>query len=230
MSGRSISLRISMTGMIGMIGVLGLVGVGCRPRVGTAPDAGGRGEGSGASDAKDQGYPGPLLDPELLGPDFQWRQRVTAQWDTAAARSFEAVLSKTDGELLLLGLSPMGTPGFVLRLRGGAVEFENHSPQRLPFEPSYIMLDVERVFFPWMDGEGDGTREHTAHGERITEIWDEGRLKRRTFERLDGQPKGTIIVEYDGWNEGDIAPATARLHNGWFGYTLTIETLEQQRL
>lgn len=177
------------------------------------------------------GYPGPLLDPEQLGRDFQWRQRVTAQWGSQQARTFDAVLTKTDGELLLLGLGPMGTPGFVLRLRSGAVEFENHSPQKVPFDPQYIVLDVERVFFPWIPGPlEDGVRTHVAHGEQITETWHAGNLQQRTFQRLEGGPQGVITVTYSGWAEGSRAPARAELENGWFGYRLTIETLEQQTL
>lgn len=197
--------------------------LGCRP----APERTGT-----ASEAPDAAHPGPLLDPNLLGPDFQWRQRVTAQWTDEKARSFDAVLSKTDGELLLLGLSPMGMPGFVLRLRPGAVEFENHSPERLPFDPHYIMIDVERVFFPWIPGEPphDGERSHDAHGSRIAERWRAGRLEERTFRSLAKPDEAPIVVTYEGWDADAMAPRIARLRHGTYGYRLTIETLEQQRL
>jgi hypothetical protein len=178
-------------------------------------------------------YPGVLRPPDAMGPDVQWRQRVTAEWTEhgGGRESFEAVLSKADAELLLLGLSPMGQPGFILRLEDGEIEFENKATRELPFPPRYIVLDVQRVFFPWLDGDPprDGDRGGEVHGERVTERWEGGRLVQRRFERADGQPPGEIRVDYSGWEDGADAPRRAVLANGWFGYTLTIDTFDQQR-
>ena len=177
-------------------------------------------------------YPGTLRAPDTMGPDVQWRQRVTAQWGEARKESFEAVLSKADAELLLVGLSPMGQPGFVLRYAGEDVEFENRSPRELPFPPRYIVLDVQRTFFPWIPGDApkDGERTDRIDGEVIKERWVDGHLAHRSFEREDGEPAGVIAIAYDGWEPGADAPRRAVLDNGWFGYRLTIETVDQQRL
>lgn len=182
--------------------------------------------------AQPVGYPGTLQPPAAMGPDIQWQQRVTAHWGEGQSRGFEAVLSKADDELLLVGLSPMKTPGFVLRLRDGQLEFENRSPEPLPFEPRYIMLDVQRVFFPWIPGPPphEGQRSHRADGEHVTEQWAHGHLVERRFTREDGRPPGEIVVRYEGWNDGQDAPRRVVLDNGWFGYRLVIETLVQQRL
>jgi hypothetical protein len=177
-------------------------------------------------------YPGTLRPPDAMGPDIQWRQRVTAEWPQGK-ESFEAVLSKADAELLLVGLSPMGQPGFVLRhAEGQHIEFENRSQRELPFPPRYIVLDVQRAFFPWIPGEppADGERSHRVDGERVHERWADGRLQQRRFEREDGRPAGAIEIHYEGWEEGADAPRRAVLDNGWFGYRLTIETVDQQRL
>ena len=133
------------------------------------------------------GYPGTLRSPDELGPDVQWQQRVTAHWE-GDAQSFEAVLSKADDELLLVGLSPMKTPGFVVRLHDGEVELDNRSPQEVPFDPRYIMLDVQRVYFPWIPGEppADGERSHHTGGELVTERWAGGHLQERRFRREGG--------------------------------------------
>ena len=179
-------------------------------------------------------YPGVLRPPDTMGPDVQWRQRVTAEWTQQGGgrESFEAVLSKADAELLLLGLSPMGQPGFILRLKDGEIEFENKAKRQLPFPPRYILLDVQRVYFPWLDGAppNDGERTEEVHGERVTERWKDGRLVHRRFQRADGQPPGEIKVDYSGWEDGADAPRRAVLANDWFGYTLTIDTVDQQRL
>ncbi|MEM9457065.1 MAG: DUF3261 domain-containing protein [Myxococcota bacterium] len=187
--------------------------------------------GSAAGPEAPAGYPGTLRDPAQMGPDIQWQQRVTARWQDDT-QSFEAVLSKTDHELLLVGLSPMKTPGFIVRLTNGEVELENRSPQEVPFDPRYIMLDIQRVYFPWIPGEPpvDAERSHRVDGEQVTERWAQGQLRQRRFVREDGRPPGEITVTYEGWEDGQDAPRRAVLDNGWFGYTLEIETFVQQRL
>lgn len=203
---------------------LALLLSGCRPPSSGAPPA-------APGDEAAVGYPGTLRPPAQMGPDIQWQQRVTAHW-TDEAQSFEAVLSKTDQELLLIGLSPMKTPGFIVRLADGQVQLDNRSPQEVPFDPRYIMLDVQRVYFPWIPGEppSDGERSHHTDGERVSERWAGGRLVERRFRREDQRPPGEITVTYEGWEEGQDAPRRAVLDNGWFGYTLEIETFVQQRL
>lgn len=198
----------------------------CRP---TSP--GGHATAPEAEPEADVGYPGTLRPPAAMGPDLQWQQRVTAHW-ADDVQSFEAVLSKTGDELLLIGLSPMKTPGFVVRLADGEVELDNRSPQPVPFDPRYIMLDVQRVYFPWIPDEPptDGERSHRTDGEHVTERWAGGRLMERRFRREDARPPGEIRVTYEGWEDGMDAPRRATLDNGWFGYTLEIETFVQQRL
>ena len=216
--------------------VIGLV-LACSPPAPVAPDG-------------PATYRGVLLPVSPLPHDIQWRQRVTAHW-AEGTRSFEAVLSKRGSELQLLGLGPMGSVGFVLRLAGASapvgeatglratetprVEFDNHSPLSLPFDPRYILLDVQRVFFPWLgrksaDAEQAGWRSGSVGRERIEERFEKGRLVQRRFRHLDDAPHGEIVVRYEGWEVGRDAPRRALLENGWYGYSLEIETLTQQRL
>lgn len=176
-------------------------------------------------------YPGTLRPPKELGADFQWRQQVIARWPEGT-RSFDAVLSKTGDELLLVGLGPMDTPGFVLTLDAQAqLKFENHTGQAVHFNPRYVVLDVQRVFYPWFPAaSSSGIRETVADNERVTETWKNGTLYQRTFERLDNNPPGQIVISYTGWTQGSRAPKSATLSNRWFGYSLTIETIEQSSL
>lgn len=177
------------------------------------------------------GYPGTLRPPSELGPNVQWEQRVQAHYGDSV-RSFDAVLSKADDELLLIVLSPMKTPGIVVRLADGEVEVDNRSPQPIPFDPRYMMLDVQRVYFPWIPGDppADGERRHETNGEVVIETYADGHLEQRRFRRLDARPPGEIVIDYRGWQPGADAPRHAALQNGWFDYALTIETLVQQRL
>lgn len=187
---------------------------------------------SGAPPSRDAStqreYPGTLRPPAALGTDFQWRQQVTAKWPQGT-RSFDAVLSKSGDELLLVGLGPMDTPGYVLRLDAQAqLHFENHTGEEMRFNPRYVLLDVQRVFYPWFpEGLKSGTREVSVDQEHVTETWKDGVLTERTFQRLDNDPPGKITVTYVGWKPGSRAPERAVLNNGWFGYSMTIETFEQ---
>lgn len=171
---------------------------------------------------------GVLHSPSELGGDFQWRQQVTAQWPTGT-RTFDAILSKEGSSLLLVGLGPMDTPGFILRVDDkGVLSVENNTGQPMPFDAKFVLLDVQRAFYPWFPaGLASGTRSVTRDGETVEETWRDGRLQKRRFVRVDGNPRGVIEVSYVGWSPSDRAPKRATLENGWHGYTLIIETLEQ---
>jgi len=184
---------------------------------------------------RDADYPGVLRPPRDLGIDVVWRQRVTATW-ASGERGFDAAIQNQANVLTVLGLSPVGAPGFVFQLDDQAVSVKNDSGERLPFPPRFILLDVQRVFFPWLgDGVGifgpreDGDYEAEQDGELVREVWRRGRLQERSFERLDGAPAGRIHVAYQ-WDEGQTAPRRAVLDNGWFGYSLAVETIEEHLL
>lgn len=178
---------------------------------------------------RDADYPGELLPPAALGTDLLWQQRVTASWGESDERGFDAAVQKQGDELLVVGFSPLGQAGFVLKLRDGLVAFENKTDMELPFPPRYVLLDVQRTFYPWLphdDVPADGERTAVVGAEHIVEVHRVGRLVERRFTRLDGVPAGTITVRYE-WSDGDagrIAPRRAVLDNGWFGYRMTVDT------
>lgn len=184
-----------------------------------------------ASEAQAAAAIGVLRSPAELGADFQWRQQVTAHWPTGT-RAFDAVLSKEGSNLLLIGLGPMDTPGFVLRVNDqGDLSVENNTGQPMPFDAKFVLLDVQRTFYPWFTTPlTSGTRATTRDDETITEVWRDGHLTTRRFVRVDGRPQGVIEVSYDGWSPMNRAPKRATLVNGWHGYTLVIETLDQASL
>jgi hypothetical protein len=177
--------------------------------------------------------PAALLPASTLGFDFQWRQRVSASWPSGK-QSFDAVLQKQKGELILVGLSPLGLPGFVLRLReSGALEVENRTGQDLPFEPAYVLSDVQRVFFAWLPAPAPGWsgEQRGQRGDvQVVETYAAGRLAGRSFERQTPAGIERVTVSYGPLAPGADAPSVAELHNPLLGYALRIDTLEQSRL
>jgi hypothetical protein len=177
--------------------------------------------------------PPELMPPSALGYDFQWRQRVTAHWPTGT-QAFDAVLQKREGQLILVGLSPLGLPGFVFRLsESRELQVENRTGQALPFEPAYVVADVQRVFFPWLDAVAPGftgDRSGERAGTVVHERFERGQLRERQLTRETAAGREHIVVHYDATEAATDAPARADLKNQLLGYELVIETLEQTRL
>ena len=170
----------------------------------------------------DADYPGELRAPATLGFDVVWQQRVTAAWGDGEQRGFDAAVQKRGGRLSVLGLSPTGSLGFAFVLQDGAIAVTNNTEMELPFPPRFIVLDVQRVFYPWL---GEGTAEGDVDGEHVVETRDAvGRLVERRFRRLVGPPAGELVVRYE-WGDADRrGPVRAELDNGWFGYRLIVDT------
>lgn len=188
---------------------------------------------------RDLDYPGTLLDPTQLATEAVWQQRVTATWQPPGQqpqeRGFDAALQRQGGTLTVIGLSPLGTVGFSIQQTKNGIDVVNNIEDQLVIPPRFILLDVQRTFFPWTCPEWraqpeDGTRTGRLADEEITETWQGGRLRQRTFRRLDEQPAGMITVTYE-WQKPDWAvPSRAVLDNAWFGYQLTITTSSETRL
>ncbi|MGB3052069.1 MAG: DUF3261 domain-containing protein [Polyangiales bacterium] len=173
-----------------------------------------------------------MLLPTAIGEQFLWRQHVTASWSDGS-ESFDAVLQMHGEELMLMGLGPMGRPGFIATLTTSGVTFENRSGRSLPFAPEHILADVQKVFYPWLGpvpAGFSGTRTGEHKSLMISETYAGGRLLTRVFERSDAVERGELRIRYEGWLPGLSAPQRAVLDNVWFGYELTIVTVEQHRL
>ncbi|TPV96822.1 MAG: DUF3261 domain-containing protein [Myxococcales bacterium FL481] len=203
--------------------VLTASGLTCRPQRAASPAA-----SAGSNDGPRRRQPNetPLQPPSAVAYDFLWQQRVAITYQ-GRTRRFDAALQKRGDTLTLVGLGPMGTPGFVITLEGETVLFENHTGRTLPFSPRYILLDIQRVFFPWS---ATGPRSGQIDGERVDETHRAGRLVQRRFQSTSVPSEPPIVVDYDGWSGGNDAPRWAHLHHGAFGYQLTVETVAQQRL
>jgi hypothetical protein len=179
------------------------------------------------------GYPGTLADLGSVPGDFVWRQAIAARYGDQSG-SFEAVVQKQGGRLLILGLTPMGTRAFLLEQEGQAVKATVYVDRAMPFPPKYVVLDVHRTYFLGIapHPHDDGWHQVVRDGETIRELWRGGRLFERRFERLDHHPPGQIVIRYDGGYAPAPVPHPGRIvfDNGWFGYQLTIDTLEAEPL
>lgn len=181
-------------------------------------------------------YPGQLIATEDIEGAFMARQKLSGTFGEQKF-AFEAVLQFHDGALTVLGLTPFGTKAFVLEQRGTEVEFQPLIDREIPFPPEYILQDIHRVWLwharlPWGDKPAPGQENPSADvaGERVSEQWIDGKLVRRTFERLDGEPAGSVRVDYVGGHRHHFPPKRTVLVNGWFGYQLEIETVEWRKL
>ena len=177
-------------------------------------------------------YPGEFArGAELTGKrDFMTRQALVGRY---GEREFhgEVVVQKVGDKVTLIGVTPFGTKAFVVQQDAGGVKGQEIIKGTLPFPPEFMLLDVHRsLFIKLAEGTGDGTRVGERGGEALTELWQGGRLLRRTYKRLDRRPKGTITVEYVGGMVGDQPPKVMRLDNGWFGYSVEITTVSWQAL
>jgi hypothetical protein len=174
--------------------------------------------------------PSSLRSPAALGDAFALDQHVVSE-SPQGTHEFRAILQKQDDTLTMVGLGPHGGRGFVLTQRGDEVTFESHLPRALPFPPRFMLLDVHRVWFMGLPGPlADGEHRGEIDGEEVVERWEGGRLRERTFRRLDGHPPGVIRVTYEGGLGGSEPPSAVHYDNGWFDYRLTITTLSHQRI
>lgn len=167
-----------------------------------------------------------LPPPDAIPGAFAIRQKLTAK-SAHGGGSFEAVLQKKPGEVVLVGLTPFGSRAFLLRQTAAEVQFTSYISRELPFPPSYMLLDVHRVMDAWLGpAPADGARSGQVGDERIQERWSGGRLVQRTFTRVSnaaGQPPGDVTIAYEGAGPAGVA-SRVTLANARYGYSLTIES------
>lgn len=179
-------------------------------------------------------YPGELIPTADIGQEFMARQELEGEFNGETFK-FSAVLQVKGGVLTVLGLTPMGTKAFILEQEGTEVRFTALIDRQMPFPPEFVLQDVHRTWLwharlPWGDRPSEEAPSTEIAGERVSEVWTNGALVRRTFERLDGQPEGSLRVDYIGGHRTGKPAERVVIDNGWFGYRLEIETVEWQKL
>jgi len=169
-----------------------------------------------------------LVPSDVLAPNMMLRQHLHGQY---GKKDFEldCVLQVSDGKLTIVGLTPFGTRAFVLTQTGLTYSFEKLIDRPIPFDPVHILEDVHRVFFRGLP-RGQSEYVSAVMGEeRIEERWGHGVLLERTFERVDARPRGIIRVTFGG-PPAPLVPAHVVIDNGWYGFKLEIDNVEQQSL
>ena len=182
------------------------------------------------------GYPTALVDPRSLEGDWAFDHEVTIT-HAEGRHSFRAALEKAGPGLTLVALSPQGIRAFALTQTGREISFTPFVDLPMPFPPEYIMYDVHRLWLSPSDAPagGSGEQRFERGEERVAEVWTDGRLRQRRFERADGSPAGAIIATYPEGLAVDAPsrsrpPSRASLENGWFGYRVDTRTLDWQTL
>jgi hypothetical protein len=133
------------------------------------------------------------------------------------------------------------------------IEFENRSGRALPFSAAHMLADVQRVFYPWLaepwpseasasgpdpdrvEPAGVDCPEGCERSGRqgAVAVWERrvaGRLAERRFAIVGRLDAGEVRIRYADWQGEPAMPRRVELENGWFGYRLTIETLEATAL
>ena len=89
-----------------------------------------------------------LPPPDRIPGQLTLRQKLAAK-SAHGGGSFETILQKRPGVLRVVGLTPFGTRAFLLEQRGPTVDFTSYVPRELPFAPTFMLLDIHRVFDSW---------------------------------------------------------------------------------
>lgn len=88
-----------------------------------------------------------LLPPSSLGGSLSLSQRVVGEFE-GQKWSFRVEADVTPTQLTMIALSPLGIPLFSLEQSSEAVIVETFSPEPLPFDPRFILLDFQLAHWP----------------------------------------------------------------------------------
>jgi hypothetical protein len=170
--------------------------------------------------------PGALASTESLSGDFLLQQSVRVHAGDSSW-SLRLISQLNDGELRLVGLDPLGVELFTLIQRGREVEVDALPPPLLEIPPENLLRDLHRIRFLRVadsisDGEG---RTHLGDRE-IVEIWQAGRISRRSFSRASGDPAREaelVFTVVDGAERASVENFTCH-------YRSEFTTLDDQEL
>jgi hypothetical protein len=94
---------------------------------------------------------GPLLTPPLppasLGQELAQSELVTGEHD-GRSYAMRVELEVNAERLVVVGLSPAGVPLFTLEQTAGGVSVEGGATGRLPFDPAYMLSDLQLIHWP----------------------------------------------------------------------------------
>ena len=171
--------------------------------------------------------PGSLVSTRELRGEFLLRQRARIAYDGLEIPLRVAMQLKED-ELVVLGFDPFGAKLFAIVQVDERTQIESAPPPVLVVPPINVLRDLHRIHFlgtgppPGGEGEAVGVRD----GTRISERWEGGSLRARTFERIEAEPAGRVRVDFATGAGGEAI----RIENEWCGYGATFVTLSEEEL
>lgn len=169
--------------------------------------------------------PGKLRPTHDIAGDLRLELRHTIR-SGSVDTAFRLAVEKRGDELTLVGLSPLGAVVFSVVQTGVELEVDALPASILEVPPENVLRDLHHVLFQGVASAPADGEVATVQGDtRISEVWSDGRLRRRGFERVSGKPSGEIVVDFV--SDPVEGLAEARIHNGWCGYEATLVTLAQ---
>jgi hypothetical protein len=171
-----------------------------------------------------------LVRSDEIAGDFVLEQEIRFRWGSGSGSS-RALVQQLCGRLTVVLLTPIGTPGIVLRQDGEDVRVEERAGVSLPVDPQRVLRDIHRSLFVPLVGAplGDGQRTGQQRGERVDELWESGRLAARTF-HADSDPPERVKVTYPGGLAAGGVPAALSIENADLGYHLDVSTTSRVAL
>jgi len=172
-----------------------------------------------------------LVASEEISDDFLMRNRLRFRLRDQV-RSFDLVVQVHCGEVVVIGLTPLGTRLFAIRQQGRRIQVEDEPEGGWRLAPEEILLDVHRILlYPLADPPlPDGVHAASIGEPAIQERWRGGRLMTRTIADVSGRRSAIAVVRYDGGVTALEPPKRATLDNLERDYTLEVETLSRQTL
>ena len=172
--------------------------------------------------------PGAIRSTDEIAGDLRLDLRLLVRSEKVDTALRLAVEKRGDA-LVLVGLSPLGAVLFSVRQTGTDTEVEALPAALLEIPPENVLRDLHRVHFLTASTPlaANGTSDVVRDDTRITEHWQGGTLRSRTFERVNGRPRGQVVVDFVAKPAEGLSEA--RIHNGWCDYEATLVTLTEER-
>jgi hypothetical protein len=170
-----------------------------------------------------------LLTPaQLASPAFSVTQRIRGKQGLEDV-AFECFVQLSAGKLTLSGATLHSTHAFSVEQDQRNVRAQRAAQRDVPLEPTSYLQDIHRIFFRGLTGvTSDGIHERADGDELVRERWQDGRLVERSFHSLDTFAR-LILISFEGAPAPLVAPRV-QLTNLYFGYSLQIDNMRQERL
>jgi hypothetical protein len=133
----------------------------------------------------------------------------------------ETVARREAESLAFVGFTPFGTRSFAIEQNGTRVTRDDRIAKHLGQHPLFLFdaLHRTRVIGADLAPLENGDRSWSREGEQITEHWENGALRERTYSRAGFESPGVVINYAPSVSaRPGPAPTTIHIRNEWCGY------------